>query len=265
MGLPYSPIDREASDVLIICNGAYKSGSTWLFRILLTMTKYSLIPEQYHAPGWNGLGIKPSLLAKFLKKENYRDHNYILKGHFYIQYHVIVGRPDVTVMNIRRDTRDVVVSAFHYERMKGKYQGDTFDGYYWTRGWRVAQQVIRYNRLWQGRPNTYMSCYEALHTDFPAELNRLAAFLGFRLTDEDVQRIRDENTLDSLREKYDEKSADGKMSFYRKGVIGDWQEHMTDDIVKDIERLDRDESTYPTRLDLLNLRLRYAASTFRDR
>jgi hypothetical protein len=251
--------------VLIICNGAYKSGSTWLFRILLTMTRYSLIPEQYHAPGWNGLGIKPSLLAKFLKRENYRDHNYILKGHFYIQYHVIVDRLDVTVMNIRRDTRDVVVSAFHYERMKGKYQGETFEGYYWTRGWRVAQQVIRYNRLWEGRPRTYMSCYETLHTDFAGEVQRLAGFLGFTLGEEDVKRIHDENTLENLREKYDEKSADGKMSFYRKGVIGDWQEHMTPDIVGDIERIEREEAGFPGRLDLLNLRMRYLASTIRDK
>jgi hypothetical protein len=251
--------------VLIICNGAYKSGSTWLFRILLTMTKYNLIPEQYHAPGWNGLGIKPSLLAKFLKTENYRDTNYILKGHFFHQYHLILSYPNVTVMNIRRDTRDVVVSAFYYERLKGKYDGDNFDGYYWTRGWRIAQQVIRYNRLWEGRPHTYMSRYETLHTDFAAEVQRLANFLNFKLTDEDVKRIHDENTLESLREKYDEKSSDGKMSFYRKGVIGDWQEHMSPDIAQDIERIEREEAAYPTRLDLLNLRLRYTVSTFRDK
>src|SRR3954464_6403407 len=102
--LPPRTARREASDVLIICNGAYKSGSTWLFRILLSMTRYNLIPEQYHAPGWNGLGIKPSLLAKFLKTENYRDTNYILKGHFFHQYHLILSYPHVTVMNIRRDT-----------------------------------------------------------------------------------------------------------------------------------------------------------------
>lgn len=251
--------------MLIICNGAYKSGSTWLFRILLTMTRYDLIPPAYHAPGWNGLGIKPSLLAKFLKKENYRDHNYILKGHFFIQQHVITNRPNVTVMNIRRDTRDVVVSAYHYERMKGQYQGDTFEGYYWTRGWRVAQQVIRYNRLWEKKPNTYMSCYETLHTDFSGEVQRLANFLGFELTEADVQRIHDENTLESLREKYDEKSQDGKMSFYRKGIIGDWQEHMTDDIAQDIERIDREDREYPSRLDLLGLRARYWMSTLREK
>ncbi|HZZ45082.1 MAG TPA: sulfotransferase domain-containing protein [Tepidisphaeraceae bacterium] len=251
--------------MLIICNGAYKSGSTWLFRILLTMTQYDLIPPAYHAPGWNGLGIKPSLLAKFLKRENYRDHNYILKGHFFLQYHIIVGKPNVTVMNIRRDTRDVVVSAFHYERMKGKCQSDSFEGYYWTRGWRIAQQVIRYNRLWENKPNTYMSSYETLHTDFPGEVHRLASFLGFSLSQADVQRLHDENTLESLREKYDEKSSDGKMSFYRKGVIGDWQEHMSEEIVQDIARIDREEAGYPTRMDLLNLRGRYAVSKWRDK
>jgi hypothetical protein len=251
--------------VLIICNGAYKSGSTWLFRILLTMTKYDLIPEQYHAPGWGGLGIKPSLLAKFLKNEDYASHNYILKGHFYLQHHLIQNRPNVTVMNIRRDTRDVVVSAFHYERMKGRYEGESFEGYYWTRGWRVAQQVIRYNRLWADNPRSYMSSYETLHSDFAGEVQRLADILGFKLTDEDVKRIHDENTLESLREKYDEKSSDGKMSFYRKGVTGDWQEHMSEDIVKDVERIDREEAGFPTRLDLLNLRMRYAMSLLRDK
>ena len=244
--------------MLLVCNGAYKSGSTWLFRILQGMTGFGGVPTAYGAPGWEGTGIHPPLLGRFLKRENYRDHNYIIKGHFFERYHLLLGRSNLKIANIRRDTRDVVVSAYFYERMKGLGKEEPISEFYHRRGWKVARMVVQYNRLWGDLPGTYMSSYEALHNDFANEVRRLAGFVGVSVSEPDVERLQRENCLESMKEKYDERSTDGSRSFYRKGVIGDWQEHLTPEIVADIERIEQQEAGFPTALDLLNLRLRHA-------
>lgn len=252
--------------MLLVCNGAYKSGSTWLFRILQSITGFDMVPRAYHAPGWEGTGIHPPLLRKFLETENYRDHNYIVKGHFFERWHLLSGRPNVLIANITRDTRDVVVSAYFYERMKGVAVGDPDESmadYYKRRGWKVAKHVVQYNALWRKQPATYMSSYDALHNDFANECRRLAAFVGKTVSDEDIERIREENSLQALKQKYDERSPDGTRSFYRKGVIGDWKEHLTDDIVADIARIERKEANFPGVLGWLELRLRYAYVTYK--
>jgi hypothetical protein len=249
--------------MLLVCNGAYKSGSTWLFRILQSMTGFGGVPAAYGAPGWEGTGIHPPLLGRFLRRENYRDHHFIIKGHFFERAHLLMDRPDVKVANIRRDTRDVVVSAFFYERMKGFDTPEDISTYYRRRGWKVARMVVQYNRLWADRPGTYMSSYDALHHDFAAECRRLADFVGVGVTDADIERIREENKIDKLKEKFDERSADGSQSFFRKGVIGDWKQHLTDAIAADIERIEREQAGYPTMLDRLQLRMRYAYCSLR--
>jgi hypothetical protein len=244
-------------DMLLVCNGAYKSGSTWLFRILQHMTGFQGVPAAYAAPGWAGNGIHPPLLQRFLSRENYRDENFIIKAHFFEHYHQLLGRRHLKIVNIRRDTRDVVVSAYFYERLKAAGREESAVDYYHRRGRKVARMVVQYNRLWHGVPETYMSSYEALHSDFDGELKRLAAFVGVGIGDDDVQRLRRDTSLESLKAKYDERSADGSRSFFRKGVIGDWREHLTPQIVADIERIEQQGAEYPRPLDLLNLRLRH--------
>jgi hypothetical protein len=257
-GVAFAAVRRSNRRMLLVCNGAYKSGSTWLFRILQSMTGFGGVPKAYGASGWEGTGIHPPLLGRFLRRENYRDQNYIIKGHFFERAHLLMNRPGVKVANIRRDTRDVVVSAFFYERMKGFETPEDIGTYYQRRGWKVARMVVQYNRLWENRPGTYMSSYDALHNDFAAECCRLAAFVGVSIADADIERIREENKLSKLKEKYDERSADGSQSFFRKGVIGDWKQHLTDDIAADIERIEKQQTGYPSAVDMFQLRLRHA-------
>jgi hypothetical protein len=142
--------------------------------------------------------------------------------------------------------------------MKGLCSDESIAGYYTRRGWKVARMVVQYNRLWQDQPGAYMSSYERLHTAFAEEVRRLAAFIGISISDADIERLRRENCFQRLKEKYDERSADGLYSFYRKGIVGDWKSHLTPQIAADIERIEKQAASYPRSTDLLNLRLREA-------
>jgi len=236
--------------MLVICNGAYKSGSTWLFRIVQEMTGYALPPERFARPGWSGTGVSPHLLKAFLDEVDYASHDYVFKAHIFYKHHLVAKRPHVTLLNITRDIRDVVVSAFHYERMKGRYAGDDFAGYYSTRGRDVIRMVARYNRLWTATPNTFTINYERLHDSFGDELAKLARFLGVTLKEGEVDRIHAATAIDQMRERYNEVSPDGQMQFYRKGEVGDWHNHFDDARSADALRLEQAEASFPTPLHL---------------
>lgn len=242
--------------MLIISNGAYKSGSTWLLRILMDMTGYAPPPAEFDRPKWAGRGVPPGRLRQFIDEVDYANHNYLFKAHLFFKHHIVAGKPNVRIVNITRDIRDVIVSAFYFAQLRKTFAGDDFDRFYWTRGRQVARWVIQYNRLWQTVPNAFTMSYECLHEDFAAEVQALASFIGVTVGPADIERIRGETELDSLRSRYDEVSADGKHHFYRKGVVGDWQGHLSDAVQADVRRIEEQERNYPSRWNLVMLRLR---------
>jgi len=236
--------------MLVVANGAYKSGSTWLFRVMHDLTGFKLPPEKFHRAGWAGTGVEPKVLKSFLHEVDYANENYIFKAHTFFQRHLLVNKPNVRVLNVTRDLRDVVVSAFHYERMKGRFEGTDFLKYYWSQGRHVAHYVVHYNGLWAAAKNAYSASYEALLSDFNNEVRKVCAFLNFEVTDADLDRVREANTIDQMRAKYNEVSADGQMQFYRKGTAGDWESHFDEASLADVEKIQRRHRHYPNFLDL---------------
>ena len=110
--------------------------------------------------------------------------------------------------------------------------------------------VQRYHRLWNtGSPQVYTASYERLHSDFAGQVREIAAFLGVTASDEQIARLHSETSLDALRARYGEGAANNK--FFRKGVVGDWQNHLTPDIEADIVaslRRQAREATLPYRI-----------------
>jgi len=242
--------------MLVIANGAYKSGSTWLFRIVHAMTGHALPPDAYARPNWGGTGVRPDMLAQFLDQIDYHDRGYVFKAHLYWSWPVVAGRRNVRVLNIVRDLRDVVVSAFYYERMKGNHHFDHFPDYYWSKGRHVAHFVTHYNGLWSRAPNAFIASYESLKSDFPAEVRRLAGFLEMDVDDDQIERVRTATTFERMRALYDQVSDDGAMHFYRKGDVGDWRSHFDEESLNDVRRIERRHASYPSGVDLLVHRIR---------
>ncbi len=235
--------------MLVIANGAFKSGSTWLFNIVRSMTGFPGIPAIYQNAGWDDPSIAPEKLRELLARLDFAGRDYLVKNHFEKkrQRDLILAHEDVRVLNIKRNLRDVVVSAYYYHRQKNGYGGE-FETYYWEMGRSVADHVRRYHALWDvSDARVYTSSYEALKSDFRAEVQRIGRFLGFALSAEEVEHIREETSMQALRAKYGESDKPSEERFFRKGVVGQWTEYFDEAMQRDIERIEGRGLPYVTR------------------
>ncbi|MFP4106435.1 MAG: sulfotransferase domain-containing protein [Phycisphaerae bacterium] len=226
------------SCMLVMANGAFKSGSTWLRNIILEMMEFQPIPESYRHPDYL-LWISSYRLADFLREVDFQNHNFISKGHLHSHKYVdlLLSHPDVRVFDITRDVRDVIVSHYYHMVREGKVKSE-FGPYYWKLGRYKAYQIVEYHKLWSvDHPQMFVSSFESLKTDFHNEVRRIGSFLGCDLSEEDIDRIKDKTSLQRLREKRGEEGVPEEKRFYRKGIIGDWQNHFDDDMARDIERI----------------------------
>jgi hypothetical protein len=222
--------------MLIVSNGAFKSGSTWLYNILVELTVYPAPPVEYLNPEWRNPSIVPDRLSVLLQTLT-PDTNYLVKNHFGKSHErdLLLSNPHVRVLDIQRDLRDVVVSAYYHARRKEGYTSD-FNTYYWEHGRKTAQEVVRYHELWAvNSPQVYVSSYERLHEQFAEEVSRIATFLNRSVSADQIDRIHEITTLDSLRERYHEQ--DQSQKFFRKGIIGDWQNHFDEAMLADLDKL----------------------------
>lgn len=137
---------------------------------------------------------------------------------------------------IARNPKDVVVSYYHFEREKswsGYYSG-TWE--HWLKMF-VDGRVQRGDWFdhvlgwWQRRDpeKVHFLTYEGLRRDFDGEVTRLAAFLGYELTPELLERIRESTAFERMKttdfaNMHEILELDG---FFRKGQIGSWKDQFT--------------------------------------
>jgi hypothetical protein len=168
---------------------------------------------------------------------------------------LLLSHEDVFVLDIERDIRDVVVSAYyHFRRMENFDM--SFETFYWEREREVARSVINHHLLWRvNSPKVYVSSYERLKLDFNLEVKRIGEFLGFDLSEQEIERIKRETAIETLKKKSGKWNAktgrSGSGPLYRKGIIGDWQNHLSPEMLEDIENIKKDMSN-PFRRTLIN-------------
>ena len=227
--------------MLVICNGAIKSGSTWLYNILTHIVKFNHPPNQYLTQGNKKHPcIQPQKLNDFLAQEDYKNINYISKNHLGKPEYksLLLSHENVCVFDIERDSRDVVVSNYYHDCFRNGYKG-TFDEYYWQTGRKVVAGLASYHNLWRdGGQNVYLSSYEKLHHDFHNEVRRIAAVLKVSLTPKEVENISQKTSIDNLRKQYRNDPHFQGSKFFRKGAIGDWKTHFSKALIKDIKHVE---------------------------
>ncbi|ELU18414.1 hypothetical protein CAPTEDRAFT_181778 [Capitella teleta] len=148
-----------------------------------------------------------------------------------------------------RNPKDNLVSIYHFYRSNrdlGSFKGTFSEFFQLVKDKHVMYgDVFDCNLGWwsiRDRPNTMYVNFEDLTEDPVKEVRRMAEFLGKEVTDEDIIKIVEWTTFGNMRE---EKSTnyeaikhilDFKISPYmRKGTVGDWKNHFTEEESKYID------------------------------
>lgn len=79
--------------------------------------------------------------------------------------------------------------------------------------------------------------YEEMHKNYEKQLRRLADFIGITISDEIIAAIAKKGNIKSVTDELGKNpkalefakrlNSDGKLPFYRKGIVGDWKNHFT--------------------------------------
>ena len=103
--------------MLLVCNGAQKSGSTWLYNILTSLMRCERPDQRYLTNNSSHPCIRPDLLGEYLESEDYISNDYITKNHLANPKYrdLLLSNRDVYVFDIERDPKDVAVSLYYDE------------------------------------------------------------------------------------------------------------------------------------------------------
>ena len=228
--------------MLIVCNGAFKSGSTWLYRIIKVIIRHKAIPPRFHAEDkWHGESIAGDKLPEFLETVDYKNENYVCKSHYddVKIRDLLLAFDDVYILNIKRDLRDVITSAYyHFNREDGIDR--SFEEFYWGKGRSLIGYIDEYHDIWHNlEGKIYVSSYRLLHEDFEDEVRRISDFLNYPLKPGDLERLKEKTSMNASRKLWKEESKSNKERFFRKGIIGDWENHFTPEIEADFNKMNR--------------------------
>jgi hypothetical protein len=220
--------------MLIISNGAFKSGSTWLFNLLINILKPLTVPKDYQNPEWINPSIDPAKIHKFLTTENFANHDYISKNHFckISERELLLSYENVYIFDIVRDLKDVVVSSYFHKCNKENYRG-AFHDFYWCYGRDIADNVKKYHHVWGMNSNKiFITSFEKLKGDFTDEIKNIGKFLGKSLTKEEIVQLEEQTDFKKLQAKYNDPL------FFRKGKIGDHINYFDSRMLKDIHNIE---------------------------
>jgi hypothetical protein len=228
---------------LILANGAFKSGSTWLREIVRHAYAFEPIPPAYADRKWDHW-ISRSSIGAFLSDPGFPGPC-LSKSHLFRQSDIaaIKDLSGLGIINISRDIRDAVVSAYyHYIRQRNSKW--TFKQWYWRMGRMKAVEILEYQNNWNfPAANVLQLRFEALKADFEGEAGRILDFIGVRRDPAVIDHIRKMSSIENMRAKRNESDVDESRRFFRKGIVGDWKNHFDERMLADLDRLSRGQLT----------------------
>ena len=136
--------------MLVVCNGAVKSGSTWLYNIVQELDEFDW-PEVRFTSHSNSKHptIKETCLADFLAEADFERRNIITKNHYGKVDHreLLLASPNTRILDMSRDARDVIVSAYYDRCRRHGFQG-SFSDFYWRFGRPLVDNLRKYHDVW---------------------------------------------------------------------------------------------------------------------
>ena len=237
--------------MLVICNGTFKSGSSWMHAIVLEIFRIKdintdVIPINYNPDIKSPTRILENNLPNFLKNEDFKKFNYITKAH-YFSNKVMIEKysTDVRFIFITRNVKDAIVSHFHhFNNYRNKGLG--FNRYFKFIGVFKAYEICLCNSRYKNNfdSNLFFS-FEMLKSDFIDSVKKLCLILGVsEISTSEILKIKENTSLSKMKtvaleggNKYYPELGVESHKLFRKGNIGDWKQYFIDSDLKLINRV----------------------------
>lgn len=221
---------------LHICNGDFKSGSTWLLNVVRRIVDADDIPMELQRDGWSNTSIEIGSIGELLAA--YPNSSFLSKSHYRQpdeRDRILSFKDDVRVYTMTRSPGDVIVSAFHHFIRVGNLSESTeFDEFFWRDRGPSAQSVVRnlmrYESTWSAAPAdlVFRTTYEKFHANSGAEIQRLGSFCDVELTLAEVSKIAETTSFSNW------KSATGTPHL-RKGLVGESLSVLTNEMTAQLD------------------------------
>ncbi|MFL2573908.1 MAG: sulfotransferase domain-containing protein [Flavobacteriales bacterium] len=234
----YSSKKKEST--LILSNGNFKSGSTWVTAIAHEIYNYRNIdfPHAFQNPKHTNW-INRFRIEDFLNNEKSTIRNiWVSKSHIFqerIINEIMINQDNIKVINIDRDIKDVLVSHYHHLINAKKIKGD-FKKYFYKWGMYKAKQILDYRIAWKDYDCLKLK-YEDLLEKNHDTIQQIAKYLKTDLNKDQVIKIHRETNIDNLRANLDRKYLNEEKWFFRKGKKGDWQNYFDDEMISKINSI----------------------------
>ncbi len=181
------------------------------------------------------IGLREVLFALWL---SFRYGHILIKTHaapgFWVRQMIRMGM--MRASYIYRDPRDVLLSGMDHARRTAGGKMARFQAYQdFEGGLKHIKQLLRRAGWWLEFGKVHFLTYSALLTQPQAELKRLAEFFGWKLTDEQLDKI---ISRESEMRSYGQRQFNtGKLSRYAEEMTPDQQARCVEEMGVDIARL----------------------------
>jgi len=193
---------------------------------------FQRIPSRYQNPEWKSSSLSLEHLEQLGEIDFHHHGDFFCKQHFHRRKFAkaLINNPNVKMINIVRDLRDMSVSWVFHQKRKALIPDDSeIEDLFASRllaEW--IENIIRHQRNWHGENARYaphLMSYERLHVDFDNSVRDLVGFLDhpdLTYSKEMSRRIfRQTNRRETA-------TGDGT-SHVRMGYVGDYQNYLSEE------------------------------------
>ncbi len=178
-----------------------------------------------------------SFFARYLQQAGADPETVSIVGDKTPQHSISMGflqmlYPTARFVHIYRDPRDVATSAwFHEGRDDPKRGFEQFIEHYMNEVWPLAVRTARNDGMRMGPSQYFEIRYEDLLVKEDEILGHLCRFLGVEDSDDAINACSESGSFRKLSGGRQRGESDNS-NFYRKGVAGDWKNHLPADLVQ---------------------------------
>jgi hypothetical protein len=219
-----------------------RSGTTWMQMILYQLTSGGKMDFAHieQVCLWWEEALRPERLNALASPRLFKSH----------LCRAAMPRMPGKFVYVARDGRDTAVSYYHFHVAYLGFRG-TFDEFFerFLRGNLEHGSWFKHVRGWwlpQGEPNVLCLRYEDLQRDLDGCLQRISDFCGLRIDPASLSAIRERCSFEFMKQHqhlFDPltamfwREAGPRNSFLRRGLAGDWREHLSPGQVKRFEKV----------------------------